>query len=155
MIVRVGEENGLAAAGRHVVWSRPKRYRPGASEVMALRVGHEKLTRWDRKSAEGEHMQHDPLVRGTSGRWIGRRLDDAGCRQGMGHWPPAAAGTGSHLVERLRARAASVRRQACRLRPDTLGGRRAVFDEAEPDVVFHLAGGRREPRAATTIGTRT
>jgi len=44
LILRVGEEHGFWPAGRRVV-STAARYRPGASEVMALRVGHEKLTR--------------------------------------------------------------------------------------------------------------
>jgi dTDP-glucose 4,6-dehydratase len=43
LILRVGEEGGYWPAGREVV-STEARYRPGASEVMALRVGHEKLT---------------------------------------------------------------------------------------------------------------
>jgi len=44
LIFRVGEEHGFWPAGREVVTTKA-RYRPGASEVMALRVGHEKLTR--------------------------------------------------------------------------------------------------------------
>ena len=44
LIIRVGEENGFWPAGREVVTTQA-RFRPGASEVMALRVGHEKLTR--------------------------------------------------------------------------------------------------------------
>ncbi|TMJ96083.1 MAG: NAD-dependent epimerase/dehydratase family protein [Actinobacteria bacterium] len=44
LILRVGEQHGFWPAGRKVV-STKARYRPGASEVTALRVGHEKLTR--------------------------------------------------------------------------------------------------------------
>src|SRR4029453_5409104 len=44
LIIRTGEEHGFWPAGRHVV-STEARYRPGASEVMALRVGYEKLNR--------------------------------------------------------------------------------------------------------------
>jgi dTDP-glucose 4,6-dehydratase len=44
LILRVGEEGGYWPAGRELV-STPARYRPGASEVMALRVGYEKLER--------------------------------------------------------------------------------------------------------------
>jgi len=44
LILRVGEEHGFWPAGREIV-STQARYRPGASEVMALRVGHDKLTR--------------------------------------------------------------------------------------------------------------
>src|SRR3954467_2007486 len=51
LIIKVGEENGFWGADRRVV-STAARHRPGASEVMALRVGHEKLTRetgWEPK----------------------------------------------------------------------------------------------------------
>ncbi len=44
LIIRVGEEQGHWPAGRELV-SVPGRYRPGASEVIALRVGYEKLER--------------------------------------------------------------------------------------------------------------
>jgi dTDP-glucose 4,6-dehydratase len=44
LILRIGEEHGFWRGDREVV-STAARYRPGASEVMALRVGHEKLTR--------------------------------------------------------------------------------------------------------------
>jgi dTDP-glucose 4,6-dehydratase len=44
LILRVGEERGYWPAGRELV-SLPGRYRPGASEVIALRVGYEKLQR--------------------------------------------------------------------------------------------------------------
>ena len=43
MIIRVGEEQGYWPAGREIVTSE-RRLRPGASDVIALRVGHEKLT---------------------------------------------------------------------------------------------------------------
>ena len=43
MILKVGEEEGYWPA-RELV-STPERFRPGATDVMALRVGHEKLTR--------------------------------------------------------------------------------------------------------------
>jgi dTDP-glucose 4,6-dehydratase len=44
MILRIGKEGGYWPAGRELV-SLQNRYRPGASEVMALRVGFEKLQR--------------------------------------------------------------------------------------------------------------
>src|SRR5919199_434812 len=44
LIVRVGEEEGYWPAGREVV-SVAERFRPGATDVMALRVGYEKLHR--------------------------------------------------------------------------------------------------------------
>src|SRR5207248_2989880 len=49
LILRVGEEAGYWPAGREVV-STAARFRPGASEVMALRVGFDKLhkeTGWE------------------------------------------------------------------------------------------------------------
>lgn len=42
MIIEIGEQGGFWPAGREVV-TTAKRFRPGASEVMALRVGYEKL----------------------------------------------------------------------------------------------------------------
>jgi dTDP-glucose 4,6-dehydratase len=42
MILRIGEEDGYWPAGREIV-TTAARFRPGASEVMALRVGFEKL----------------------------------------------------------------------------------------------------------------
>jgi dTDP-glucose 4,6-dehydratase len=51
LILRIGEEAGYWPAGREVV-TTPARFRPGASEVMALRVGYEKLrgeTGWEPK----------------------------------------------------------------------------------------------------------
>ena len=42
MIIRIGEEGGYWPAGREIVTTEA-RFRPGASEVMALRVGYEKL----------------------------------------------------------------------------------------------------------------
>jgi len=44
MILRVGREEGYWGTDREIV-SLESRYRPGASEVMALRVGYEKLER--------------------------------------------------------------------------------------------------------------
>ena len=44
MILRVGADQGYWPANREIV-TTPARYRPGASEVMALRVGYEKLHR--------------------------------------------------------------------------------------------------------------
>ncbi len=44
LILRIGEERGHWPAGRAIV-SLKERYRPGATDVMALRVGYEKLNR--------------------------------------------------------------------------------------------------------------
>jgi dTDP-glucose 4,6-dehydratase len=75
LIIRVGEENGFWPAGRRVV-STEARYRPGASEVMALRVGHEKLTRetgWQPKvSWEQGVLSTIRWYAENRNRWIGR-----------------------------------------------------------------------------------
>jgi len=75
LIIRIGEENGFWPAGRHVV-STAARYRPGASEVMALRVGHEKLTRetgWEPKvSWEEGVLRTIRWYAENRDRWIGR-----------------------------------------------------------------------------------
>ena len=44
MILRTGEAEGFWPTGREIT-TTPARFRPGASEVMALRVGYEKLNR--------------------------------------------------------------------------------------------------------------
>src|SRR5947199_8428295 len=75
MILRVGADQGYWPANREIV-TTPARYRPGASEVMALRVGYEKLHR---------ETGWEPLVSWEEGvaktiawyaenraRWIGR-----------------------------------------------------------------------------------
>jgi dTDP-glucose 4,6-dehydratase len=75
LIIRVGEENGFWPAGRRVV-STDARFRPGASEVMALRVGHEKLTRetgWEPKvSWEEGVLRTIRWYAENRDRWIGR-----------------------------------------------------------------------------------
>jgi dTDP-glucose 4,6-dehydratase len=43
LILRIGEEHGFWPGDRHLA-SVQGRFRPGASDVLALRVGHEKLT---------------------------------------------------------------------------------------------------------------
>ena len=74
MILQIGEANGFWGSDRHVVVDEA-RLRPGATDVMALRVGFEKLAR-RRLGAEGvvgrRDPADDPLVRRESGRWIGR-----------------------------------------------------------------------------------
>jgi dTDP-glucose 4,6-dehydratase len=75
LILRTGEEHGFWPAGREVV-STPGRFRPGASEVMALRVGHDKLTRetgWEPKvSWEEGVLRTIRWYAEHRERWIGR-----------------------------------------------------------------------------------
>ena len=75
LIIRIGEENGYWPAGRSVT-TTPKRYRPGASDVMALRVGHEKITRetgWmPEVSWEEGVLQTIRWYAENRERWIGR-----------------------------------------------------------------------------------
>jgi dTDP-glucose 4,6-dehydratase len=75
LIVRVGEENGFWPAGRRVV-STEARFRPGASEVMALRVGYEKLHRetgWEPKvSWEEGILRTIRWYAENRDRWVGR-----------------------------------------------------------------------------------
>ena len=75
LIFRVGEEHGYWPAGRTVV-TTPKRYRPGTSDVMALRVGHEKLTAetgWmPQVSWEDGILQTIRWYAENRDRWLGR-----------------------------------------------------------------------------------
>jgi dTDP-glucose 4,6-dehydratase len=75
LILRVGEERGVWPAGREVV-STQARYRPGASEVMALRVGYDKLNRetgWEPKvSWEEGVLRTIAWYAEARERWIGR-----------------------------------------------------------------------------------
>lgn len=74
LILRVGREQGYWET-RELV-STPERFRPGASEVMALRVGYEKL---NRETSWEPHMSWEDGVARTiawyaenRARWIGR-----------------------------------------------------------------------------------
>jgi dTDP-glucose 4,6-dehydratase len=75
LILRVGEENGFWPAGREIV-TTPARFRPGASEVMALRVGYEKLhreTAWEPKiSWEEGVLRTIQWYADNRAKWIGR-----------------------------------------------------------------------------------
>jgi dTDP-glucose 4,6-dehydratase len=75
LILRVGEEHGFWPAGREVV-STAARYRPGASEVMALRVGYEKLNRetgWEPKiSWEDGVLETIRWYAANREKWVGR-----------------------------------------------------------------------------------
>ena len=75
LILRIGEEGGFWPAGREVVTTEA-RFRPGASDVMALRVGHEKLTRetgWQpRVTWEEGVLRTIAWYARNRERWIGR-----------------------------------------------------------------------------------
>jgi dTDP-glucose 4,6-dehydratase len=75
LILRIGEEGGFWPAGREVV-SKQARFRPGASEVMALRVGYEKLERetgWTPKvSWEDGVARTIAWYAANRDKWIGR-----------------------------------------------------------------------------------
>jgi len=74
LILRVGREQGYWEA-RELV-STPERFRPGASEVMALRVGYEKLNRetgWDPHTSWEEGVARTiAWYAENRARWIGR-----------------------------------------------------------------------------------
>jgi dTDP-glucose 4,6-dehydratase len=75
MILRVGLEQGYWDGSREIV-STADRYRPGASEVMALRVGYEKLNRetgWEPRVAWEEGIaQTIAWYAENRDRWLGR-----------------------------------------------------------------------------------
>jgi dTDP-glucose 4,6-dehydratase len=74
LILRVGREQGYWEARE--IASTPDRYRPGASEVMALRVGYEKLNRetgWEPKVSWKEGIARTiAWYAENRPRWIGR-----------------------------------------------------------------------------------
>jgi dTDP-glucose 4,6-dehydratase len=75
LILRIGEENGFWPAGRTLA-TVESRFRPGASDVLALRVGHEKLTRetgWEPKVPwEDGIVKTIRWYADNRDRWIGR-----------------------------------------------------------------------------------
>ena len=75
LILEVGEREGYWPAGREIV-SIPERFRPGATDVMALRVGYEKLHRetgWEpRVSWEDGIAQTIRWYAANRERWLGR-----------------------------------------------------------------------------------
>jgi dTDP-glucose 4,6-dehydratase len=74
LVIRVGEEDGHWS-GREVV-SVPERFRPGASDVMALRVGYEKLKRetgWEPTVSWEEGISRTiAWYAANRDRWMGR-----------------------------------------------------------------------------------
>jgi dTDP-glucose 4,6-dehydratase len=75
LILRVGEEAGFWPAGRDVV-TTSARFRPGASEVMALRVGYDKLhqeTGWQPRVSWEEGVRRTiAWYAANRQRWVGR-----------------------------------------------------------------------------------
>jgi dTDP-glucose 4,6-dehydratase len=75
LIVRVGAEHGFWSSDRQIS-SVSGRFRPGTSDVLALRVGHEKLTRetgWQPTvSWEEGILQTIRWYAENRERWIGR-----------------------------------------------------------------------------------
>ena len=135
LILRVGEEEGHWPAGRELV-TTPARYRPGASEVIALRVGYEKLERetgWQpRVSWEEGVARTIAWYAENRDRWTGRvdwsaAVDEYARRR---HEHPRH---GRRWVSRVASRRAARRRRRerrraapGRLRPDAAGRRRAA-----------------------------
>jgi dTDP-glucose 4,6-dehydratase len=74
MILRIGREQGYWEARE--IASTPERFRPGASEVMALRVGYEKLNRetgWEPRISWDEGIAKTiAWYAENRDRWIGR-----------------------------------------------------------------------------------
>ena len=142
-IIEVGEANGFWPAGRHVVTTEA-RYRPGASEVMALRVGYEKLNRetgWEPKVSWDEGVLHTiRWYAENRDRWIGR-VDWLNPKAMTRVLVTGGGGfLGSHLVDRLRERGDDpfvARRADYDLTHERDAAR--LFDDAKPELVFHLA----------------
>ena len=150
LILRIGEENGFWPAGRDGPDDAEQRYRPGASDVMALRVGHEKLTRetgWEPKvSWEEGVLQTIRWYAENRERWIGR-VD----------WLP----TGSPTLHAVSRSPRHRRRRLPRLPPRGASRARTghhvavprrwefdltdmaqtarLFEQTKPELVFHLA----------------
>ena len=151
LILRVGEEHGFWPAGPRGRHHDGARYRPGASEVMALRVGHEKLTRetgWMPKvSWEEGVLQTIRWYADNQERWIGRvdwlptgsRLslsaDEPRARhggRGLPRLPPRRAARGDAATTSSSPRSADYD-----LRRETDVDR--LFADTKPELVFHLA----------------
>jgi dTDP-glucose 4,6-dehydratase len=75
MIIRLGHEHGFWSGDRHVVVDE-RRLRPGATDVLALRVGYEKLreeTGWEPKvSWEEGVLRTIQWYADSRERWLGR-----------------------------------------------------------------------------------
>jgi dTDP-glucose 4,6-dehydratase len=76
LIIRIGEDEGYWPKETREVVQTPVRFRPGASDVMALRVGYEKLNRetgWEPKISWEEGISKTiAWYAENRDRWIGR-----------------------------------------------------------------------------------
>ena len=152
LILRIGEEHGYWPAGARDRHDRRRASGPGASDVMALRVGYEKLNRetgWSRKVSWEEGVApHDRVVRGQP-RELDRprRLADATRRRQSRAPPREGARHRRRRLPRLAPRRAAARRAATSrssraARDYDLTGwddAERLFAEARPELVFHLA----------------
>ena len=149
LILAIGDEHGYWPDDREIV-TTPGRLRPGATDVMALRVGYEKLQPRDRLEAArllgGRRPAHDRVVRREP-----RPLASAastGCR-------PARPSPRREASSSPAAAASSARTSSSGSRPTgttsfaarrrdydlTVDGRtrRASSPTRDPELVFHLA----------------
>ncbi|MEJ7792281.1 MAG: GDP-mannose 4,6-dehydratase [Gaiellaceae bacterium] len=98
LILRVGAENGYWPADREIV-TTPSRLRPGVTDVMALRVGYEKLhgeTGWEPLvSWEEGVLRTIAWYAESRGRWIGR-VDWLSAAVGAAAEAEAVAEVGGH-----------------------------------------------------------
>ena len=168
LILTTGAEHGFWPADRHVV-TDAKRLRPGVTDVMALRVGYEKLHRetgWAPKvSWEEGVLRTIHWYAENRERWIGRVdwQSRRPRRATVSRILVTGGGgfLGSHLVERLQDRGRRrVRRAAARLRPDALRRRRAALRRRAAGASSSTspprsAGSARTAPIPAATGTRT
>ncbi len=148
LILRVGEAEGSGPAIARS--SRlPSRHRPGSSEVMALRVGHDKLTA---ETGWKPHVSWEEGVAQTI-RWYAdnpRPLDRAGRLAAHGRAAHelvvralvtgGGGFLGSHLVERLEADGHDVvAARSAEYDLTSMDDTARMFDAADAEIVFHLA----------------
>ena len=147
LILRTGVEHGFWADDRQHRHERGAGCGPGVTDVMALRVGYEKLNRetgWEPKVSWEEGVSGRSVVRPEP-----RQLDRPRRLAADGRASPHVSKVlvtggggfvGSHLVERLEADGHEV--VAARRRDHDLTSMEEtarLFADARPELVFHLA----------------